>query len=361
LLATIVTETNDYAQAKGVSLNLCVEELQTFIGINIAMGMLRLPQIHDYWSNNEILSTPWFGAIMPCDRFFNILRYLHLSDSSVQHKKGDKGYDPLIKVRVLVDHLLAVFPHYYQPGCHLSIDEMMIGTRCHVSFLQYLPKKPTKFGIKVFVNSEAKTGYVLSFDIYTGKSASRDKSTSVCHSVVMHLLESYLGKGNWVFMDNYYSSPKLFVELHAKNTYATGTVRQIRKQFPESLKSENNKLDVGQYRFARHGELLAVIWHDRRDVTLLTTAHSRSASTVMKRPKGSKEKVPVACPTCVVDYNSFMGGVDLTDQYLSYYTLTNRKTVKWWKKVFWRLIDMSILNSFIIFKTNFPESDINSH
>ena len=110
----------------------------------------------------------------------------------------------------------------------------------------YLPKKPTKFGIKVFVNSEAKTGYVLSFDIYTGKVVSRDKSTSVCHSVVvMHLLESYLGKGHWVFMDNYYSSPKLFAELYTKNTYATGTVRQIRKQFPESLKSNNNKLDVG--------------------------------------------------------------------------------------------------------------------
>jgi len=62
------------------------------------------------------------------------------------------------------------------------------------------------------------------------------------------------------------------------------------------------KLEVGQYRFARHGELLAVIWHDRRDLTLLTTAHSHSACTVMKQPKGSREKkVPVTFPTCVVD------------------------------------------------------------
>jgi len=72
--------------------------------------------------------------------------------------------------------------------------------------------------------TEAKTGYVLSFDIYTGKSASRDKSTSVCHSVVMQLLESYLGKDHWVFIDNYYNSPKLFAELYAKNVYGTGTV-----------------------------------------------------------------------------------------------------------------------------------------
>ena len=69
-------------------------------------------------------------------------------------------------------------------GRHLSIDEMMIGTICYI-FLQHLPKKSYKFGIKVLVNSEAKTGYVLSFDIYTGKSALRDMSTSVYHSVVM--------------------------------------------------------------------------------------------------------------------------------------------------------------------------------
>jgi len=124
------------------------------------------------------------------------LRFLHLVDNSLQHKKGEEGFDPLFKVRPIVDCLLAIFPYYYQPGYHLSVDEMMIAIRCHVSFLQYLPKKPTKFGIKVFVSSEAKTGYVLSFDIYTGKSATRDKSKSVCHSIVMELLEPYFGKGH---------------------------------------------------------------------------------------------------------------------------------------------------------------------
>ena len=49
-----------------------------------------------------------------------------------------------------------MFSCYYHPAQQLSVDEMIIGTRCRVSFLQYLPKKPTKFGIKVFVNAEAK-------------------------------------------------------------------------------------------------------------------------------------------------------------------------------------------------------------
>ena len=103
---------------------------------------------------------------MSRDCFFTILRFLHIVDSTKQQKKGEPGHDPLFKVRPLIDHLTAVFSQYYQPSRYLSIDEMMIvGTRCHVAFLQYIPKKPTRFGIKVWVNSESKTGYVINFQV----------------------------------------------------------------------------------------------------------------------------------------------------------------------------------------------------
>ena len=174
------------------------------------------------------------------------------------------------------------------------------------------------------------------------------------------LLESYLGKGHWVFTDNYYTGVELYEDLFRNNTYAAGTIQTNRKNFPCVLK-EKRKLNVGEYHFATSENLLAVLWHDRRDVFLLSTAHNQSVTSVMKRPKGSREKVSVPCPTCVQDYNMYMGGVDLSDQHLSYYSLTQRRTLKWWKKVFWRMIDISILNAWIIFKANFPNSAIDSH
>jgi len=85
------------------------------IGMNIAMGMLRLPQVKDYWSTNQI-STPWFPGVMARDRFATILRYLHLTDFTTQQKKGERGYDPLFKVRFSIDHLSAVYPQYYYPS-----------------------------------------------------------------------------------------------------------------------------------------------------------------------------------------------------------------------------------------------------
>ena len=179
----------------------------------------------------------------------------------------------------------------------------------------------------------------------------------------MDLVEPYVGKRHWIFFDNYYTSPQLLIDLLAKNTYGTGTIRQNRVNFPEELKSYNNKnLDVGSYHFATSNNgLTAVLWHDRRDVAVLSTAHNQSVNVVMKRPKGGREKVPTPCPTSICDYNIYMGGVDLTDQYISYYSLTQRKTVKWWKKIVWRMVDISILNAWIIFHSNYPEDEIKSH
>ena len=64
---SIVVESNNFATSKGVNLDLRVEELQAFIGMNVAMGMLRLPQVRDYWATTEILNIPWFPSIMPRD------------------------------------------------------------------------------------------------------------------------------------------------------------------------------------------------------------------------------------------------------------------------------------------------------
>ena len=91
ILQAIVHQTKLFTSQKKVNLNFCLEELQAFIGLNIAMGILRLPQARDYWSTSEILATPWFPSVMARDHFFIILRYLHLIDSTQQKKKENRA------------------------------------------------------------------------------------------------------------------------------------------------------------------------------------------------------------------------------------------------------------------------------
>jgi hypothetical protein len=54
-------------------------------------------------------------------------------------------------------------------------------------------------------------------------------------------------------------------------------------------------------------------------------------------------------PGMIATYNQFMNGVDRADQLLSHYCL-NKKSPKWWKKVFWRLLEMCITNVYEIRK-----------
>lgn len=111
------------------------------------------------------------------------------------------GYDNLFEIRPLIDQLLDLCTKYYNLLRELSIDEMIIGTRCWILFLQYLPKLPTKFGIKVWVLSESKSGYVLKF--CTGKKeevADASKSLGHRHRVVLELTDGFCSKGHKVLM-----------------------------------------------------------------------------------------------------------------------------------------------------------------
>ncbi|KAG8237778.1 hypothetical protein J437_LFUL017329 [Ladona fulva] len=54
-------------------------------------------------------------------------------------------------------------------------------------------------------------------------------------------------------------------------------------------------------------------------------------------------------PPVVIDYNHTMGGVDWVDQ-LSDYPLPRERSKKYYKKIFFHLVDLSVWNSFILYK-----------
>ena len=58
---------------------------------------------------------------------------------------------------------------------------------------------------------------------------------------------------------------------------------------------------------------------------------------------------PMTKPEIVHDYNKFMGAVDRCDQMVAY-SCFRRRTMKWWKKVFFHLFSLTILNAYILYK-----------
>ena len=105
---------------------------------------------------------------MSRDRFCLILKFLHLNDNSRCKRKGEPGYDSLFKLRPFLTKLTANFQKCYTLNREVSVDESMVGFKGRLSFIQYMPKKPTKWGLKAFVLSDSKSGYVYNWRLYTG-------------------------------------------------------------------------------------------------------------------------------------------------------------------------------------------------
>ena len=149
--------------------------------------------------------------------------------------------------------------------------------------------------------AEAKTGYTLDFQVYTGKQGKDSTSTGdkgLGWRVVMDLMQRYQGKNHLLYVDNFYTSPDLVIDLLQRGIYCTGTVHANRKHFPKDLIPPTKSMEMGSYRFAMSTEhnITAVWWKDRCDVYLLSSVHKDAIKTIMKRPKGSKEKRSVPCP-----------------------------------------------------------------
>ena len=79
-------------------------------------------------------------------------------------------------------------------------------------------------------------------------------------------------------------------------------------------------------------------------------------STVSRRAKGQSVKIPVPCPEIIKDYNSGMGGVDLLDQKTAAYKLDHKSSGgRYYLKLFFHLMDISVVNSHIIYKELNPK------
>ena len=79
---------------------------------------------------------------------------------------------------------------------------------------QYLPLKPVKSGIKVWVRADAINGYVSELNVYVGKQGIKTEK-HLCEKVVKQLTRSLVNNYYTVYCDNYFTTIQLFNRLKA--------------------------------------------------------------------------------------------------------------------------------------------------
>ena len=140
--------------------------------------------------------------------------------------------------------------------------------------------------------------------------------------------------------DNFYSSPTLFKHLKSEGFEACGTIEVTRRDFPDNLRPHKKalakaKVERGEGRWMRDGDL----------VTMHLATGNDNVERKIKDKDGHLVRKQVPIPPPIVEYNQHMGGVDLSDQLISYY-ISLRKTKKYWRTLFLHFIDVLVTNPY---------------
>ncbi|XP_065675859.1 piggyBac transposable element-derived protein 3-like [Hydra vulgaris] len=244
-----------------------------------------MPSTRLYWSKEFYFEK--VAGTMPVNRYEKIKKFLHCSDNQTRPKNCTVR---LYKIRSLVDHLQKQFSNL-KPSELLCIDEQIVPFKGKSGLKQYNPKKPKKWGYKLYVLSGI-DGLIYNFQVHTD-------AIDVC--------------------------------LNQPNLKASGNiVLTLLQHIPR------NKW--------------AIKWFDNRGVTLLSTYESvNPVSNVSRLDRKANKRVNVVGPSIVTTYNMFMGGVDLLDGFLSLHRISIRSK-KWYHKLLFHFFDMVVVQSWILYR-----------
>lgn len=343
VIEDIVYQSNLFATQKHTTLNLKKGELYAFIGINFFMGFHKLPSWKNYWSLEPVFSVQIVRDTMSRNRFDDILSNLHVNDNStIPLENKDRTW----KLKPMIEKLNTTFGTVYHGTREVSVDESMILFKGRSTMKQYNPMKPVKRGYKIWCLADQR-GFIMKFSIYQGKNEELEQEFGgfgLGERVVLSLTKDVWNSQRVVVFDNYFTSLPLLEKLKNEGTLACGTIRAQRKGMP-SLQDEK-KLKRGEFDFRIANGVGVFKWKDTKGVLLASNYHGSETTSVKRRAKDGS-KLDVACPEVVKDYNSYMGGVDHADRLRMAYGVS-RRSKKWWQRLFWGMLDIAFVNSYIV-------------
>lgn len=313
----------------------------TYIGLCIALGVNGLRACRDAWSEDDILHCDGIARQMSRNRFDEISRYLHLPGV------GSEERDSFYKVRWFLNHLDTQCRAAWWPHRRIAIDEASPGYTGRFRHVVRTKFKKVSSAIMVICSVDAEYPILVSF-ILAGDPLFLPVNGLTRNASFVYALAGRLPtKGHHIFCDNLYSFPILYEMVwEAYKHTITGTIRtnfgvpQCLKDNPPTRKDVITLAMKILPHYQRRLFVVAIL--DAR-VFYMLTSHSYPFKFVLSGARQLRNRLDV-----VACYNQYKNGVDVFDQYMSYYN-TYRKAVKWWKRLFFWGIDAACLNCYRIF------------
>ena len=267
---------------------------------------------------------------------------------------GEADAEGADKIAPFINALIINFNNAFYPGICISMDEMVIGWTGIWLYKQFNPSKPAKYHIKAFGLCDSVTGYVINLLVYFGSNTdyrSTDDPKSGNAKKVFHTFLEPLGTGHHVFADRFYTSYELVDFLLKRRTHYTGTLDLRRKDFPPELKTLKLEMGERQDFLNEKKTILCTAFRDKKAKKHFVVVSTKStyANVSVKNKRSTKIK-----PSNVNSYNHNMNGCDRVDQMVSYYSAYQRKTHKWWKKLFHWSLEITQNNAYVLYCMSKP-------
>ena len=131
LLNEMVIETNRYADQKGKITqlpkariknwkNTNINEMKFFLSLQILIGLVQIPKLSNYWSNNVLYSNE-ITKLISRNRFELLLSNWHFANNEANDMSTR-----LYKIKPLIDHIRKQFQLAIMPSNNICIDESLV-------------------------------------------------------------------------------------------------------------------------------------------------------------------------------------------------------------------------------------------
>ena len=318
-------------------------ELKAFIGLFLYRGLYKLNTMGIRKLFSEKLP-PIFCAVMSRNRLAFILHNLSFDDESTRAEKWEK--DRFTSIREFFQKFNYQCMLVLAPGDYLSLDETLYPMRMQISFKQFNPSKPAKYGVLFKSVNATRYPYTFIPSPHSGKPTEEggqyyiQGTEDIAHYLIEALsTNSSLADRNISF-DQLYTSIPLAKCLLEKLITCIGTMQLNRKGIPDELNEllssdiywdENSPLPILSY-------VVKTSKGEKNVILLFTTPPILSITKDDRKSKLGIYKV----------YDFKKGATDIIDQRMGFYTC-KPKSRKWTITVFSYVIDMARVNSSTTF------------
>ncbi|XP_070821986.1 pogo transposable element with ZNF domain isoform X2 [Chaetodon trifascialis] len=359
LIELITSETNAHAKTCQF-LGSCypdwvpvtTHEIKGFIGLVILMGIQNLPDPSHYWSWSNYDNSYTFYRAMSFKRFKQIAANIRMGSFITDEYRGtSKSSDSLHIFRPMLDILGRAMWNTYQPNCCLTIDRALPPRleeeNCHT-------KGNSKTQPQVWLLCDSKSGYCHRFFIQVGENMGQDSG----FTVVPELVKDLEDKHHHLYLASSLTSVPLMQRLLDQGIYASSSFPPASPILPRELWEEGQLEKPGNFLQRQFGPLLATRWRDTKEMGCLSTnAPPGEQDTVWRR---SQTKVggldPIDRPMAFRLLQENMRGVDICKQLLACNPLGGIPQDRHWRSLFWFLVNLSIVNAFIILRESRREN-----